>query len=168
NPENGAAHRAYGYALMAAGRYDDALKELSQAQVLDPTDPFTGYGVVLTQVHLENWGAAHAAAASLESSSSQTRRWLGGMASAVIAGYAGQCSEAAAAADRGVAAFKVPSVYTVYARLLSANVLMACGRPDAAAAALDKAEPDAPGDPAILTANVYRAIALATAGRPAP
>ena len=165
NPENGAAHRTYGYALIAGGRYDDALKELSQAEIFDPTDASTVFGVAIDQIHLENWSAARAVTGSLESSPNQTRRWLGGLASSVIAGYAGQCAEAAAAADRAIAAFKVPSVNTAYTRLLSANVLTACGRPDAAAAALEKVESDAPGDPVLLTANVSRAIALAAAGR---
>jgi tetratricopeptide (TPR) repeat protein len=92
---------------------------------------------------------------------------VGAIASALIAGYAGQCAEAAAAEDRGIAAFKVASVNTAYVRVQAADMLLACGRPDAAAAILDKVETDAPGDPVILTANVYRAIALAAAGRSA-
>jgi tetratricopeptide (TPR) repeat protein len=167
NPESAAGHGVLGFALMSVDRYEDALKALSQSELLDPASPQPTYGRALAEIHLENWSAARAAATSLEASSDEFHRFFGGIAATLVESYGGRCPEMIAASDRAVAAFKMPSINTAAMRSDSADVLLACARPAPAIATLEKAVVEGKGASFEAALHASLAFALATAGRAA-
>jgi tetratricopeptide (TPR) repeat protein len=165
NPESAAGHRSYGYALFTVRRDEEALKELSQSELLNPADPQPTAGRVYANLLLENWGAARATATSLEASSDAYRRYLGALAASLVEEYAGRCAEMIAATDRAVAAFKQSSANTAFARVGSSDALLACGRPAPAVATLEKAVVEVKGDSSETEILASFASALAVTGR---
>ena len=128
NPENGGGHRGLAVAMLGQGRYEDALQELSRAEILDPTDGTVPLYRGMAQLQREDWTAARATAAALSSSPDQTRRWYGGIVQTALEGYAGRCAESLAANERMASAYKVPGVRTGVAREATATLQIACGQ----------------------------------------
>ncbi len=165
NPENGAGHSGVGGALVALGRYEEALTEYSRAEALDPTDLAAPLGRFAAQVHLEDWAAARSTASTLAGGVGQTRRWFGNLAEMTIEAYAGRGTEALSAANRAIAAYQVPTLRTAVTHELAAGLELQCGQTAAAVASAEKAVAGAKDDPEELNALSLFAWTLSAAGR---
>ena len=165
NPESGAGHRGVGLALIANGRYEDAIQELSRASLLDPTDPVVLLGRAVAQVLREDWPAARETAATLSSSPDETRKWFGAIMQNIVSQFAGRQDDALMWADRAVTAYKTPGARSAIGRRVAAGVYLSKRQTPQAIAQLQKAVTDSKGLPEERNAQVAIAEAYARAGR---
>ncbi len=125
NPESAAGHDSRGFSLLFASRFDEAFAAYSRAALLDPTDSSPPLGRVMAQTLSERWDVAQDNARALAASSDPTRVWFGSQFQTVLALYRGRSGEALAAAERAIAAYRVPGVRSAISRRSAASILSA-------------------------------------------
>jgi tetratricopeptide (TPR) repeat protein/TolB-like protein/predicted Ser/Thr protein kinase len=165
NPENAAGHAALGAALIGLGRHEEAIRELSQANLLGSDNPGTDNARAVAQTMREDWDAAAGISKALYASSDEPRKGLGAASQYMLSLFHGRSAEALTWAERASSAFKVPGGQSSQGHRLAATALLARGQTALAAAASAKAVADAKGTNAEPAALVIHAWTLAAAGR---
>jgi tetratricopeptide (TPR) repeat protein len=125
NPESGTGHRALGFALLIAGRFQEALESYTRAALLDPTDSTSAAVKVIAQTLAEGFDDAQATAQTLATSSEPTRKWFGNQFLTLLSLYRGRSGDALVVAERAMTAYRTPGMRSAVARRNQALILAA-------------------------------------------
>jgi len=147
NPDSSAGHDSLGFALVMAGRYEDAIASYSRAMLLNPSDSLPPFGRVLAQILSEKWEAANEGARALAAGPEDTRKWFGNQQLSILALYRGRSGEALAAAERAASAYRTPGVRTAVSRRNLANILLARSQAALALAHVEQARIESRNSP---------------------
>ncbi len=165
NPESGTGHATLAGALVGLGRYDDAIREYTQARLLNPADAGSEMGMASALILREDWESAAEVGRRLYGSKDETRKWLGAITQYSVTMSHGLSTEGLLWAGRIANAYKTPGQRSANGHQLAAAAWLARGQADKAVAAMAQAAADARGSVAQPVALVRQAWALSAAGR---
>jgi tetratricopeptide (TPR) repeat protein len=166
NPGLARAHGILAGTLMAAGRLDEALRELTQTRQLAATDSQTGLAITLLHLLREDWQSADETAKALLASADETARFFGAVMKYSASMLRGRSTEALQWAEKATVAYKANRMRTGNGHQLTARALAARGQFALAVPAVTKAVAFAKGTPGEVPAALLQALILPAAGRP--
>ncbi len=165
NPESPSAFGGLGASLISVGRFDDGLRALDRARLLDPGNPSYEDFAAIAALLRGDWNEAGRISDGLASSKTETGRWLGAMDHVSRYGFLGKSAEALTWTDRAASAYQVRGQRTGQGHNFAGIIFLARGQSAQAVASLTKAVAEARGTAGERGARQNLAWALAAAGR---
>ena len=165
NPESATGHATLAGALVGLGRYDEAIREYTQARLLNPADALHEAGLATALILREDWESVAELGRRLYGGKDETRKWFGALTQYALTMFHGRSTEGVLWAGRIASAYKTPGQRSANGHQLAAAAWLARGQADKAVAAMAQAAADAKGSIAQPVALVRQAWALSAAGR---